>query len=142
MAHGTTDSLLAIGEEYDPAIVRAAMVALPQALEKLVQKIDARSSSDAYGANIVVPVDNVPYNILPQERSRIRAIIKVPANSPAGTVVAIGTNSDVSSGGGFLLYPGDSITIQTVASIFCMVLANGQGVVSAQISRWVEVEAE
>lgn len=136
MPHGTTDSLLVTGETYDPAEMHAALVAIPTAVERLVQAINPRSSAIAYGTNVNVPVDVVPYNVLPADRSRVRAVIKLPVNA-TGAVVAIGTNSDVSSGGGYLLYPGDSIEIKTVAAVFCLVTAGG---LTVNLSRWVELE--
>lgn len=137
MPHGTTDSLLEVGETYDPAEMHAAMVAMPKAIDRLIQAISPRSSSIAYGTTVTVPPDVVPFNILPADRARVRAIIKIPANAGAGVTVAIGGNSDVSSGGGFVLYPGDQLEIKTVAAIFCLVTAGG---VAVNISRWVELE--
>lgn len=140
MAGQVTDSLLQQGEEYDPRMLAYELAKIPAEIERLVQVISARASDFASGTTVLLPVDTQIKMLLPYDRARVRALIKIPSNATAGTVVYVGGNSDVSGGQGYVLYPGDSLEVKSINAVFALVTGTPGNTVA--ISRWVEAEAE
>jgi hypothetical protein len=92
-----------------------------------VQLISPKSNELGYGNTIGVGLS--VFDLLPYDRNRVRASIKVPSQIP-GTSTAqtgglyVGAKSTVNSGGGYWLGPGDTLVVETVAELAAVASVN------------------